>query len=181
MLFEIPLTKEQQDFATQHHSLVYKFLNSNHLSEDEFYDVVIFGYLKAVNDYFNVKHAQKYSFSTIANRQMQFSLYDYLRAQSRIKRKANTISIHLALCADGTPLEEAISIENDCLQQLELELLIHDLANHISKQQMDIVRDKIYGYGIREISHRKQLSMKRIHELLEEVRVTISKLCSELN
>lgn len=44
MLCEVPLTKEQQTFATAHHSLVYKFLNENRLPEDEFYDVVIFGY-----------------------------------------------------------------------------------------------------------------------------------------
>ena len=48
MLCEVPLTKEQQAFATDHHGLVYKFLNENRLPEDEFYDVVIFGYLKAV-------------------------------------------------------------------------------------------------------------------------------------
>ena len=48
MLCEVPLTKEQQAFATDHHGLVYKFLNENHLPEDEFYDVVVFAYLKAV-------------------------------------------------------------------------------------------------------------------------------------
>lgn len=51
MLCEVPLTKEQQDFAAEHHGLVYKFLNDNHLPENEFYDVVIFPYLKAVQDY----------------------------------------------------------------------------------------------------------------------------------
>ena len=56
MLCEVPLTKEQQAFATAHHSLVYKFLNENRLPEDEFYDVVIFGYLKAVRDYLFLSH-----------------------------------------------------------------------------------------------------------------------------
>ena len=46
MLCEVPLTKEQQAFAAEHHGLVYKFLNDNHLP-----DVVIFPYLKAVRDY----------------------------------------------------------------------------------------------------------------------------------
>lgn len=45
---EIPLTPEQKTFAEKHHGLVYKFLNKNQLSADEFYDVVIFGYLRAV-------------------------------------------------------------------------------------------------------------------------------------
>ena len=44
MLCEVPLTKEQQEFAAEQHGLVYKFLNDNHLPDDEFYDVVIFGY-----------------------------------------------------------------------------------------------------------------------------------------
>ena len=69
MLCEVPLTKEQQTFATAHHSLVYKFLNENRLPEDEFYDVVIFGYLKAVRDYFSDLTAQQFTFSTIAIRQ----------------------------------------------------------------------------------------------------------------
>jgi len=46
MLCEVPLNKEQQAFAADHHGLVYKFLNENRLPEDEFYDVIIFGYLE---------------------------------------------------------------------------------------------------------------------------------------
>lgn len=42
MLCEVPLNKEQQAFAADHHGLVYKFLNENRLPEDEFYDVIIF-------------------------------------------------------------------------------------------------------------------------------------------
>lgn len=82
MLCEVPLTKEQQEFAAEHHGLVYKFLNDNHLSEDEFYDVVIFPYLTAVRDYCNSSSAQKYSFSTIAMRQMKFRLCDYFGLKS---------------------------------------------------------------------------------------------------
>ena len=93
MLCEVPLTKEQQAFATDHHGLVYKFLNENHLPEDEFYDVVVFAYLKAVKDYFNSPSAQKFSFSTIATRQMKFRLYDYFRTQERRKRNMEVLSI----------------------------------------------------------------------------------------
>ena len=45
MLCEVPLTKEQQDFAAEHHGLVYKFLNDNHLPENEFY---VCGYFPVV-------------------------------------------------------------------------------------------------------------------------------------
>ena len=93
MLCEVPLTKEQQDFAAEHHGLVYKFLNDNHLPENEFYDVVIFPYLKAVQDYCNSASAQKYSFSTIAIRQMKFRLYDYFRTHAASAMQKSSASI----------------------------------------------------------------------------------------
>lgn len=79
MLCEVPLTKEQQEFAAEHHGLVYKFLNDNHLPDDEFYDVVIFPYLKAVQDYFSDESAQRYSFAAIARHRMRLCVYDHFR------------------------------------------------------------------------------------------------------
>lgn len=96
MLCEVPLTKEQQDFAAEHHGLVIKFFNDNHLPEDEFYDVVIFGYLKAVQDYFSREMLRQYSFSTIAWKIMYRNLSNYYLSQTRCKRNAEVISIHLA-------------------------------------------------------------------------------------
>ena len=121
MLCEVPLTKEQQTFATAHHSLVYKFLNENRLPEDEFYDVVIFGYLKAVRDYF--------------------------------------------------------SAHDPIMQQLEMDLLLHELAGRVSKQQMDIVHLKQGGYGIREIARTQKVPMRRIKELLAEVHDVLLDIC----
>ena len=152
MLCEVPLTKEQQAFATDHHGLVYKFLNENHLPEDEFYDVVVFAYLKAVKDYFNSPSAQKFSFSTIATRQMKFRLYDYFRTQERRKRNMEVLSIHVGLYPDGAPLEDTIPAHDPIMQQLEMDLLLHELAGRVSKQQMDIVHLKQGGYGIRKLA-----------------------------
>ena len=169
MLCEVPLTKEQQAFATDHHGLVYKFLNENHLPEDEFYDVVVFAYLKAVKDYFNSPSAQKFSFSTIATRQMKFRLYDYFRTQERRKRNMEVLSIHVGLYPDGAPLEDTIPAHDPIMQQLEMDLLLHELAGKVSKQQMDIVHLKQGGYGIREIARTQKVPMRRIKELLAEV------------
>ena len=38
------LTLEQQTFAADNHNLVYAYLNEKKLPDDEFYDVVVFGY-----------------------------------------------------------------------------------------------------------------------------------------
>ena len=179
MLSEVPLTKEQQKFAAEHHGLVYKFLNDNHLPESEFYDVVIFGYLKAVRDYFSRKSLQKYSFSTIAWKTMYRNLSNYYLSQTRRKRNAEVISIHLGLYPDGTPLEELLPAQDRVMQEFEMQQMLHELAAHISEQQMKIVRMKGYGYGIRETSRHERLPMKRIQELLEEARTVFLRLCHE--
>ena len=56
-----PLTKEQQRFAAENHHLVYAYLNEKKLPESVFYDVVIFGYLKAVQEYCEVKALHRFN------------------------------------------------------------------------------------------------------------------------
>ena len=58
-MYEIPLTLEQKIFATQNHDLIFKFLNEKHLSEDEFYDIVVFGYLRSVQRFFSEPNLQQ--------------------------------------------------------------------------------------------------------------------------
>ena len=179
MLCEVPLTKEQQEFAAEHHGLVYKFLNDNHLAEDEFYDVVIFAYLKAVKDFFQDESAQCYTFAAIAKHRMRLCIYDYFRAQNRYKRNAEILSIHLGLYPDGTPLEDTLAGQDELMQEFEMGQLLHDLASRVSRQQMNIVRMKGCGYGVREIAKSEKLPVRRIKDLLEEAHVVFLELCRE--
>ena len=62
-----PLTDTQRNYAGNHVGLVYKFLYLNHLDIDEYYDIVIFGYLLAVQLYDEDERLKnRYLFSTIA-------------------------------------------------------------------------------------------------------------------
>lgn len=67
-----PMTPAQQLFAEAHHNLVYAFLNEKKLPEDEYYDVVVFGYLQAVMDYTSQGQSSRFSFATVAWRKMRF-------------------------------------------------------------------------------------------------------------
>ena len=81
-----PLTNTQRDYAGNHVGLVYKFLYLNHLDIDEYYDIVIFGYLLAVQLYDEDERLKnRYLFSTIAWRQMRYSLFEHYRNNSRQK------------------------------------------------------------------------------------------------
>ena len=47
-----PMTNEEREFAAQEHQIVIDFLRCKRLPMDDFYDIVIFGYLSAVQQYF---------------------------------------------------------------------------------------------------------------------------------
>lgn len=174
---DIPLTPEQRLFAAEHHGLVYSFLNDKHLSESEFYDVIIFGYIDAVRRYFIEPHLQQYSFGTIAWGGMQGALANYNRTMRRRKRNATVISIHISGSDIDLPLEETIGSPDELMQQLETRLLLHDLASRVSKQQMDMVRLRTSGYSDRDIARKHNISRDQVKKLLNEVRSALEAIC----
>lgn len=179
MLKEVPLTLEQRKFATKHHNLIYSFLNENHLPEDEFYDVVVFGYLRAVRRYFMEEGLKSFSFTTIAWSCMKSDLMNFYKTQKCQKRNAEIVSIYVSLYDGGLPLEQTISAPDTLMQQLETELLLHDLAKHVSRQQMDAMRMKSNGYGVRDIARSQKTTIKQVRELLENAHNILLELCCE--
>jgi hypothetical protein len=77
---EVPLTREQREFATKWHNLIYTFLNEKRLPEEDYYDIVVFGFLRAVKEYLSKPALQRYSFSTIAWNNMRSVFPVILRA-----------------------------------------------------------------------------------------------------
>lgn len=108
---------------------------------------------------------------------MQGALSNYNRYQTRRKRNMEVLSIHVGLYPDGAPLEDTIPAHDPIMQQLEMDLLLHELAGRVSKQQMDIVHLKQGGYGIREIARTQNVPMRRIKELLAEVHDVLLDIC----
>lgn len=173
---DVPLTKEQRDFATKWHNLIYTFLNEKGLSAEDYYDIVVFGFLRAVREFLtDFTLQQKYSFSTIAWRKMDDCLIDHYRSQTRQKRQAYVISLH---SYDGAyTLEEVLSAPDKVMAQLETELLLHDLAEQASRQHMAVVHMRSAGYNMREIAKKERIPTKRVRELLEEIRVLLEEVC----
>lgn len=176
---EVPLTKEQREFAAKWHNLIYVFLREKGLPREDYYDIVVFGYLRAVKEFFAKPDLQqKYSFSTIAWKKMGSSLVDFYKGQSRQKRHACVISLYSNIYEDGAmTLEESLSKQDAVMEQLETELLLHDLAAMASRQQMAVVQMKSAGYNMREIAKNQRIPMQRVRELLEEIRLLLEVVC----
>ena len=176
---DIPLTPEQSIFAAENHDLVLKFLRQRRLAMNDYYDVIVFGYLDAVRRYFMNKELQKYKFSTIAWQGMDGALANYRKSLTRKKRNADVVSIHSELYNDGPVLENTLPVYHDLLARLQTELLLHDLATVVSKQQMDMVRMRSHGYNIREIARRHNVPMQDVKMLLAGACAALKQLCYE--
>ena len=175
----IPLTPEQQMFAADHHELVFNFLRENGLPENDFYDIVIFGYLKAVARYFAERELRQYTFGTIAWKSMQGALANHRRTLERKQRIPENVCIHLSVLADAPELEQPDPFHERLMTQLEADLILHDLAKLVSQRQMDAVRMRSDGYGIRDIAHRQQTTTKEVNALLDEAHRILRELCYE--
>ena len=104
-----PLTAEQSRFAEENHHLVGRYLHSRGLSYDEFYDVVIFGYLNAVRKYTTREDLRQYQFSTIAWWAMKTSVSNYRLAQNLPRRRAVVLDLY-EKCHPGSALTLAETV-----------------------------------------------------------------------
>lgn len=179
MMCEVPLTPEEQIFAAENHNLVYKFLDEKRLPFDDYYDVIVFGYIKSVHRFFTTPGLTIYAFTNIAWKGMQNALYNYNRSKACQKRTSEIFSLHSTTQAGSLPLEDTLPATDHLMQQLEYSLLLHDLAKRISKQQMEIVRMRSSGYNLQDIAAHQNISTKRIRKLLDEVRCILTELCQE--
>ena len=167
------LTTEQRDFAEANHRLVFKFLNEKRLDENEFYDVVIFGYLKAVKRFLEGSK-KNYAFSTSAFKSMRDSVLDYYKSQSCQKRKAYIVSL------DSPFLETTIAANDSLMNEFEVELLLHDIASVVSKQQMQVLLMKKDGYGVKEIAREQRIPMKVVQKLLSDIKDIVTAVCYDI-
>lgn len=162
-----PLTLEEQLFAAQNHNLVYAFLQEKELSEDVFYDVVIFGYMRAVQEYVSGKRFRVYAFSTIAWKRMENSVSNYCRYLAAPVRSATMVSLFSPIGADADlTWEDTLSRKDDQMVEFETRLLLHELAEKLPKQEMKIISLKVAGCKMHEIAKREHLTFQEINELL---------------
>lgn len=164
-----PLTKAQQLFAEENHALVYVFLNERGLPESVFYDVVIFGYLRAVQEYCEFPSLHRYKFSTIAWKHMRRSLSNHYKDLSRPIRCTPTVSFDTLVGGeDGLCWEDVVSRPDERMLQLETELILHALTPRLPHRTMRIVRMKIRGDCMHDIAKAERMTFHDINQSLND-------------
>lgn len=142
-----PMTQEERDFAEQHHNLVIDFLRYRRLPMDEFYDVVIFGYLSAVQQYFRNPPAGV-KFKAMAFRAMKDSILRDGEYNACAKRCAYIISL------DDMNVQDP---KQDTERQIEDKALLEQVVSVATPKEAKIISFLVDGFALREAAQRLKM------------------------
>lgn len=105
-----PLTAKEAAFAEANHYLIAKYLDKKRLSIDEYYDVVVFRFLRSVKRWFAIPDLRKHNFEIVAFYAMRSAIGGEREKQ---KRRIRTISLDAILQdTEGITLLDTITKKN---------------------------------------------------------------------
>ena len=136
-----PITQVEREFAEQHHDLVVEFLHRKHLPMDDFYDIVIFGYLSAVQQFFRNPPAGV-EFKAMAFRAMKDAVLRDGEYHARAKRCGLTVNLDDA----DTIQDPGQSTE----RQVEGKALLEQAASVATPREAKIISFLLHGFALHE-------------------------------
>ena len=135
-----PMTQEEREFAEQNHDLVIDYLRRRRLPMDDFYDVVIFGYLSAVQQYLR-NPPPNVTFAAMAVRAMKDSSLRDGEYRTRAKRTAAIVGLDDLAIADS---------RQDTDRRVEGKALLEQVVSVATPQEAKIINLLIDGFVLRE-------------------------------
>lgn len=167
------LNPDQQQFADQNHQVVERFLSQKGLDMAEFYDVVIFGYLLAVQEYLEKPELSAYTFNTIAWRNMNDCLINEYIYRNREKRNA----------AASPYDEDCLSIDamlpnrmQRAAETLDNQRQLLTLLSYITPKEQEVVKLKADGYSYREIAEKCSITVYGVGSRFNRMRQRLRSL-----
>lgn len=139
-----PMTQEEREFAEQCHDLVIDFLHCKHLPMDDFYDIVIFGYPSAVQQYFRNPPAGV-EFTAMAFRAMKDSVLREGEYHARAKRCGFTISLE-----DVEGYGAFADPKQDTERQIEGKALLEQAVSVATPKETKIIHFLLDGFALHE-------------------------------
>lgn len=177
------LTPQERIFATENHEEIAKFLRIKHLDYDEWYCIVVPGFLKAVRDYNRNERSKKYPFYVFANRSMMDCVLKEYRAQGTNKRKVNYIAISLESEVKNntergdavTLLSEIVADPNNNIETYIFSDNLKEAITNLSSVQKMIIQKLYEGYTTKEVQQELQLSRRVFEAEMKDIQETLSK------
>jgi len=86
--YDRPLTEEERVFSAnlENYDWLFKYMSINKLDQEEWYDILILHYLRAVKKYLNIPHLQQYEFGAVLFKTLDSARSNYCKAMTTQKR-----------------------------------------------------------------------------------------------
>ncbi len=170
------LTHLQRQFAEEHQDTVFRFLSHKGLPVEDYYDIVIFGYLQAVQEYDENPALSRFRFSTIAWTKMGDCLGKHYAYENKPKRKAPTVSIH-TYTRNGLTLDELLPDRRKDLQaQTADRLFTMEVLSCLTETERQIVHLKADGLTCREIAEVFSTTVHSINGRFRRMRMRLTEM-----
>jgi len=152
------LTPEESAFAAKHFTQVYSFLAENNLSEDDYYDPAINGFLKAVQDHHT--SAGSGDFKQFAAAMMSAECTAYEEALHRTP----TIISFSECYKSSYELEETIADVKNTMDEAISAIAYEETMQSFTATQQRIVNLLLEGYSKMDIAAMLQMSVTALFE-----------------
>ncbi len=164
-----PLTPEEAAFAAEHHALVYEYLRENNLPEDEYYDVVVFGYITGVRKHFRFQDMRQSSFSALARKEMHTC---YARYQQESSCMEQTPVLSLSECDKSAyALEETIADVCDTAEAAIHSILLEQTLASYDDTERRIAHLLMQGYPHEDIRKVLDLTIQQLQDCIHSMQI----------
>lgn len=157
-----PMTQEEQKFAEEKHDTVIDFLRSKRLPINDFYDVVIFGYLSAVQQYFRSPPVGV-AFKAMAFRAMKDAVLRESEYNSCVKRCEFVMSLESTGGYGMIP-----DPRQDTERQVEHKALLEQAASAATPKEAKIINLLLDGFVLREVAQLLKMPMAATVSYMED-------------
>lgn len=142
--YTLPLTAEESAFAEENHDMIRAYLRRHRLPFDDFYDIAVFGYLRAVRKYLARPELRQYKFRTIAYRAMSCDVHHSREYWSRARRRGEVCSLNED--------QDSSDLRDTAAETLDNVVSFEELASRITPMQRRIAVLRSDGYSDKEIA-----------------------------
>lgn len=164
--YDRPLTEEERVFSAnlENYDWLFKYMTINKLDQEEWYDILILHYLRAVKKYLNIPHLQQYEFSTILFRTLDNARINYFRDMNREKRMPSGGIVSLDWEEDSMNGKRTSPMTwIDLKQSVEKTVMYHEMISEIlsnlNDAQAEIFKMTMEEYNREEI--KRYLGIKK--------------------
>lgn len=160
------LSEEQRKIATDNHNLVYKFMCKYNLNNSEWYDIVVFGYLRGIATW----DMSRGKLSTWLYKNMEYSMMKELNRYNKKEIDSNgdvqyKNKIEKVEYLDEVRYDEHCFDNGIALDCIELISSLEARIDRMTYNQLRILTLKARGYTFDEIGVEIGMSKQRISQI----------------